>query len=118
MDDQDSGGNRPGPWLATRARGGQQARDPRDMTAAELAASGCVRRAPLATVRATCLHCLGSRLSVRNCKDIACPSWSLRMGSNPWRRGVKPMSPEQKTARAAALAEARKFRHKTVIEGD
>jgi hypothetical protein len=49
----------------------------------------------------------GSAQEVRYCVAVTCPSWSYRMGGNPFRA---PLSEERRKAQAEALAKARAAR--------
>ena len=61
-------------------------RDPRQMTAAKLAALGHNAMSPLKALRLRCIDCCaGSSLEVRLCTAVGCPAWPFRMGKNPWR---------------------------------
>jgi hypothetical protein len=62
---------------------------------------------PLKAIRETCLDCCcGNAAEVRKCVAVDCPSWSFRMGTNPFRK-KRELSPSQKRARADRLAKAR-----------
>ena len=61
-------------------------RDPRDMTADELAAAGHLRMNAQKALRLRCIDCSGaSAAAVRACALVRCPAWPFRMGSSPWR---------------------------------
>jgi hypothetical protein len=77
-------------------RGYLEGRDPRTMSATELAELGHVPMSPLRAIRAHCLDCCGgSTQEVVKCVALRCPSWPFRMGSNPYR---EPPSDEQRQA--------------------
>lgn len=60
-------------------------RDPRAMSAEELAQLGHARVSPLRALRLKCLDCCNeSAQEVRLCTSVDCPSWPFRMGRNPW----------------------------------
>ena len=60
-------------------------RDPRSMSADELAQPGHARVSPLKALRLKCLDCCNdSAQEVRLCTAVDCPSWPFRMGKNPW----------------------------------
>ena len=62
-------------------------RDPREMTQDELRAAGHEPMRPLRALRARCLDCCaGQANEVAACPVVECPSWSFRMGTNPWRK--------------------------------
>ena len=85
-------------------RGHDVGRDPRRMTADELAALGHQRMSPLRALRLRCVDCSGDSVAeVRLCTAVTCPAWPFRMGANPWRA---PAS-ETKRMRARALLEER-----------
>ena len=90
-------------------RGYLEGRDPRTMSATELAEMGHVPMSPLRAIRAHCLDCCGgSTQEVAKCVALRCPSWPFRMGSNPYR---EPPSDEQRQAmqeRGRRLAKANK----------
>lgn len=82
-------------------------RDPRDMTADELAGAGIERTPILAAVRAKCLDCCGGAPSeVRRCTATGCALWPFRMNHNPF-RSAREMSDEQRAAAADRLRAAR-----------
>jgi hypothetical protein len=61
-------------------------RDPRAMSADELAQLGHARVSPLRALRLKCLDCCNDAAQeVRLCTAVNCPSWPFRMGKNPWR---------------------------------
>ena len=79
-------------------------RDPRGMTADELAAAGHLRMNAQQALRLRCLDCSGaSAAEVRLCTLVQCPAWPFRMGSSPWR---VPAS-EAQLAQARTLAARR-----------
>ena len=60
-------------------------RDPRCMSAEDLAQLGHARVSPLRALRLKCLDCCNeSAQEVRLCMALDCPSWPFRMGKNPW----------------------------------
>ena len=60
-------------------------RDPRAMSADELALLNHARVSPLRALRMKCLDCCNdSAQEVRLCTAVDCPSWPFRMGKNPW----------------------------------
>jgi hypothetical protein len=62
---------------------------------------------PLKALRARCLDCCcGNASEVRKCTAVACPSWPVRMGTNPFRQ-KRVLSDEQKQTMAERLAKAR-----------
>ena len=80
-------------------------RDPRSMSAEELAQLGHARVSPLRALRQKCLDCCNdSAQEVRLCTAVDCPSWPFRMGRNPWR---PPLSAEVRTQRAATMTRNR-----------
>ena len=75
-------------------RGHDVGRDPRRMTADELAALGHQRMSPLRALRLRCVDCSGdSAAEVRLCTAVTCPAWPFRMGKSPWR---SPVTEEQR----------------------
>ena len=79
-------------------------RDPRGMTADELAVVGHVRMSAQQALRLRCIDCSGaSAAAVRACALVRCPAWPFRMGSSPWR---VPAS-EAQLAQARTLAARR-----------
>jgi len=77
-------------------------RDPRHMSADELAQLGHARVSPLRALRLKCLDCCNaSAQEVRLCTAVECPSWPFRLGKNPWRA---PLDQEERAARLARLA--------------
>ena len=75
-------------------RGHDVGRDPRRMTADELAALGHQRMSPLRALRLRCIDCSGdSAAEVRLCTAVTCPAWPFRMGKSPWR---SPVTEEQR----------------------
>ena len=79
-------------------------RDPRGMTADELAAAGHLRMNAQKALRLRCIDCSGaSAAAVRACALVRCPAWPFRMGSSPWR---VPAS-EAQLAQARTLAARR-----------
>lgn len=80
-------------------------RDPRSMSAEELAQLGHARVSPLRALRLKCLDCCNdSAQEVRLSTAVDCPSWPFRMGKNPWR---PPLSAEVRTQRAATMTRNR-----------
>lgn len=74
--------------------GTPQGRDPRKMSADDLAAIGLVRISRGDAVRAKCLDCCGeSPAEVRRCGAVDCALWPFRMGTDPFRA---PMSEERR----------------------
>jgi hypothetical protein len=73
--------------IGLEIREGQEAgRDPRQMTAEELAALGHNAMSPLKALRLRCIDCCaGSSLEVRLCTAVSCPAWPFRLSRNPWR---------------------------------
>jgi hypothetical protein len=89
-------------------------RDPRRMTANELAALGHKRMSPLRALRLRCIDCSGnSAPEVRLCTAVTCPAWPFRMGANPWRA---PAS-EAKRERARALLKERRLLARNLRQG-
>ena len=87
-----------------RRDGHDVGRDPRGMTADELAAAGHLRMNAQKALRLRCIDCSGaSAAAVRACALVRCPAWPFRMGSSPWR---VPAS-EAQLAQARALAARR-----------
>lgn len=87
----------------------QVGRDPRQMTAAELAALGHRKRPILDAIRQNCIECCsGNQAEVRRCSMIACPMWPYRMGSNPF--VSRDYTEEQREAARTRLAAARTLR--------
>lgn len=73
-------------------------RDPRAMSADELAQLGHARVSPLRALRLKCLDCCNdSAQEVRLCTAVDCPSWPFRMGRNP---RLSPLSAEARAQRA------------------
>ena len=73
-------------------------RDPRAMSADEMAQLGHARVSPLRALRLKCLDCCNdSAQEVRLCTEVDCPSWPFRMGKNPW---LSPLSAEARAQRA------------------
>jgi len=71
-------------------------RDPRQMTQDELREAGHEPKSPLQALRAHCLDCCGHQeKEVALCPAVNCPSWPLRMGTDPWR---KPASSARREA--------------------
>lgn len=85
---------------------GAHGRDPRDLTAEQLAGLGHQPCSPLEALRATCLAHLGTAPRVRACTATACPAWPFRLGKHPYRKKIES-STEQKLERAARVALAR-----------
>ena len=84
-----------------------EARDPRQMTAAELGVVGHQAMSPMEAIRAKCLDCSGGSLQeVRLCAHVACPSWPFRMGKNPWRAPPSEAQREARRESAARMARA------------
>ena len=80
-------------------------RDPRKLGAAGLREIGLQPEPLLAAVRRNCLDCAGgSTAEVRRCGQIACPLWSFRMNTNPWRA---PASDAQRAAFRDRMAAVR-----------
>lgn len=78
------------------------------MTPDELRALGHEPKSPLEALRERCIDCCaGSATEVKLCTAKRCPSWPFRLGVNPWR---KPLSEEQRQARATSIAKARASR--------
>ena len=76
-------------------------RDPRDVSADELAQLGHARVSPLRALRLKCLDCCNDfAQEVRFCTAVDCPNWPFRMGKNPWRA---PLSAEAQAQRAATM---------------
>ena len=73
--------------IGLELRDGQEVgRDPHQMTAEEIIALGHSPMLPLKALRLRCIDCCaGSRLEVRLCTAVSCPSWPFRLGRNPWR---------------------------------
>ena len=87
-----------------RRDGHDVGRDPRGMTADELAAAGHLRMNAQKALRLRCIDCSGaSAAAVRACALVRCPAWPFRMGSSPWR---VPAS-EAQLAQARTLAARR-----------
>jgi hypothetical protein len=87
--------------------GRPEARDPRQMTAAELAVMGHKAMSPMEAIRARCLDCsAGSPVEVRFCAHAKCPSWPFRMGKNPWRAPLSEAQLEARRESAARMARA------------
>ena len=87
-----------------RRDGPDVGRDPRGMTADELAAAGHLRMNAQKALRLRCIDCSGaSAAAVRACALVRCPAWPFRMGSSPWR---VPAS-EAQLAQARTLAARR-----------
>lgn len=85
-------------------------RDPREMSVADLEASGHTKRPMLDAVRAHCLTCCGeSQSEVRRCTAVACALWPYRMRNDPFRER-RDLSDEQRAAAATRLASAREAR--------
>ena len=83
-------------------------RDPRSMSAEELAQLGHARVSPLRALRLKCLDCCNdSAQEVRLCTAVDCPSWPFRMGKNPWaseaRREIGRSAARRLNAERAAL---------------
>ena len=76
--------------IGLELRDGQEVgRDPNQMKAEELGTLGHSAMSPLKALRMRCIDCCaGSSLEVRLCTAVNCPSWSFRMGRNPWRAPV------------------------------
>ena len=71
-------------------------RDPRGMTADELAAAGHLRMNAQQALRLRCIDCSGaSAAAVRACALVRCPAWPIRMGSSPWRPPASEAQREQ-----------------------
>ena len=71
-------------------------RDPRGMTADELAAAGHLRMNAQKALRLRCIDCSGaSAAEVRLCTLVQCPAWPFRMGSSPWRPPASEAQREQ-----------------------
>ena len=71
-------------------------RDPRGMTADELAAVGHLRMNAQKALRLRCIDCSGaSAAEVRLCTLVQCPAWPFRMGSSPWRAPASEAQREQ-----------------------
>jgi hypothetical protein len=84
-----------------------EARNPRQMTAAELGAVGHKAMSPMEAIRARCLDCSGgSPQEVRLCAHAACPLWPFRMGKNPWRAPPSEAQREARRESAARMARA------------
>lgn len=84
-------------------------RDPRHMTAPELAALGHNSNSVLAMVRAHCVDCAGGEASeARKCVTTSCPLWPFRMGTNPLAR--RTLSDDQREALRSRAATARAAR--------
>ena len=101
-----------------RCDGYDVGRDPRAMSALELAQLGHARVSPLRALRLKCLGCCNdSAQEVSLCTAVDCPSWPFRMGRNPWR---PPLSAEVRTQRAATMtrnrASALSNRDKTQVQ--
>lgn len=81
-------------------------RDPRRMSAAELAELGHSSNSLIAAIREKCLDCCaGQSAEVRKCVATACSLWPFRMGSNPLAR--RTVSDEQREAMRARASAAR-----------
>lgn len=88
-----------------RRDGFEVGRDPRSMSAEELAQLGHSRVSPLCALSLKCLDCRNdSAQEVRLCTAVDCPNWLFRMGKNPWR---PPLSAEVRTKRAATMTRNR-----------
>ncbi len=71
-------------------------RDPRQMTAADLAECGIERTSRGDAIRSKCIDCCGgSQAEVRRCGMADCALWPFRMGTDPFRA---PMSEERRAA--------------------
>ena len=85
-------------------------RDPRGMTADELAAAGHLRMNAQQALRLRCLDCSGaSAAEVRLCTLVQCPAWPFRMGSSPWRAPASEAQLAQARTLAARRAVAAKI---------
>ncbi len=85
------------------------ARDPREMSVAELGELGHKRMSPLKALRARCIDCCaGSRHEVLLCTAVTCPAWPFRMGANPFRT-KRVLSDEERARNAAQLRRARQI---------
>ena len=79
-----------------RRDGHDVGRDPRGMTADELAAAGHLRMNAQKALRLRCIDCSGaSAAAVRLCALVRCPAWPFRMGSSPWRPPASKAQREQ-----------------------
>lgn len=79
-------------------------RDPRQITAAELEEMGHARMSTTAAIRAKCLDCCAGNIAeVRRCAAVTCPSWSYRMGLNPWRAPISEARREASRRAAARM---------------
>ena len=79
-------------------------RDPRRMTAGELAALGHVPAPVLSLIAAKCTDCCGgSRAEARKCVLVSCSLWPLRTGANPL-RAKRSLSDTDKAALRDRLA--------------
>ena len=85
-------------------------RDPRGMTADELAAAGHLRMNAQQALRLRCLDSSGaSAVEVRLCTHVQCPAWPFRMGSSPWRAPASEAQLAQARTLAARRAVAAKI---------
>ena len=93
-----------------RRDGHDVGRDPRGMTADELAAAGHLRMNAQKALRLRCIDCSGaSAAAVRACALVRCPAWPFRMGSSPWRVPASEAQLAQARTRAARRAVAAKI---------
>jgi hypothetical protein len=73
-------------------------RDPRRMSAGEIAALSIERLSPMQTIRAKCLDCMaGSSDEVRKCVAVTCPNWLKRTGVDV-QRAPRQLSDAQREA--------------------
>ena len=88
----------------------EEAPDPREMSADDLARLGFARVSRGDAIRAKCLDCMGGSPSeVRRCEAGGCALWPFRMGTDPWRE-QREMSDEQRAEAVERLARARDAR--------
>ena len=93
-----------------RRDGHDVGRDPRGMTADELAVVGHVRMSAQQALRLRCIDCSGaSAVEVRACALVRCPAWPFRMGSSPWRLPASEAQLAQARTLAARRAVAAKI---------
>jgi hypothetical protein len=87
-------------------------RDPREMTQDELRAMGHEPMSVIQALRLKCVDCVGgSANEVRLCVEMACASWSFRMGPNPWR------APPCEARREAARENIRRMHSQRALRG-
>ena len=86
--------------------GAPRGRDPRELTADQLAKLGHAPISPLQALRRTCIAHLGTAPRVRACTASLCPAWPFRLGKHPYKK-KSVLTDEQKRDRAAQVGVAR-----------